>query len=39
MYTADLPTSPTTTISTFADDTAFLATDSDPAVAYQKLQT
>jgi hypothetical protein len=39
MYTADLPTSPTTTIATFADDTAVLATDSDPAVASQKLQT
>jgi hypothetical protein len=39
MYTADLPTSPTTTIATFADDTTILATDSDPAVASQKLQT
>jgi hypothetical protein len=39
IYTADLPTSPTTTIATFADDTAVLATDSDPAVASQKLQT
>jgi hypothetical protein len=39
MYTADLPTSPTTTIATFADDPAVLATDSDPAVASQKLQT
>jgi hypothetical protein len=39
MYTADLPSSPTTTIATFADDTAVLATDSDPAVASQKLQT
>jgi hypothetical protein len=39
LYTADLPTSPTTTIATFADDTAVLATDSDPAVASQKLQT
>jgi hypothetical protein len=38
MYTADLPTSPTATIATFADDTAVLATDSDPAVASQKLQ-
>jgi retron-type reverse transcriptase len=33
MYTVDLPASPTTTIATFADDTAVLATDSDPAVA------
>jgi hypothetical protein len=39
MYTADLPTSPTTTIASFADDTAVLATDSDPVVASQKLQT
>jgi hypothetical protein len=39
MYTADLPTSPTTTIATFADDTADLATDSDLAVESQKLQT
>jgi hypothetical protein len=38
MYTADHPTSPTTTIATFAYDTAVLATDSDPAVASQKLQ-
>jgi hypothetical protein len=38
MYTADLPTSPTT-IATFADDTAVLAMDSDPTVAFQKLQT
>jgi hypothetical protein len=27
MYTADLPTSPTTTIATFGDDSAVLATD------------
>jgi hypothetical protein len=39
MYTANLPTSPTTTTATFADNTAILATDSDPAVAPQKLQT
>jgi hypothetical protein len=39
MYTADLPTSPTTTIATLADDTVVLATDSDPALAFQKLQT
>jgi hypothetical protein len=39
MYTADLPTSPTTTIATFADDTAVLATVSDPAVASQKFKT
>jgi hypothetical protein len=35
----DLPTSPTTTIATFAYDTAVLATDCDPAVASQELQT
>jgi hypothetical protein len=39
MYAADLPTSSTITIITFADDTAVLATDSDPAVASQKFQT
>jgi hypothetical protein len=39
LYTADLPTSPDSTIATFADDTAILATDPDPATASQKLQT
>jgi hypothetical protein len=39
LYTADLPTSPDSTIATFADDTAILATDPDPAIASQKLQT
>jgi hypothetical protein len=39
IYTADLPTSPVTTIATVADDTAILALDSDPAIASQKLQT
>jgi hypothetical protein len=39
LYTADLPTSPDTTIATFADDTAVLATDSNPAIASHKLQT
>jgi hypothetical protein len=38
IYTADLTTSPATTTATFADDTAILATDSDPAIASQKLQ-
>jgi hypothetical protein len=38
LYTADLPTSPDST-ATFADDTAVVATDSDPATASQKLQT
>jgi hypothetical protein len=39
LYTADLSTSPDTTIATFADDTAILATDPDPATASQNLQT
>jgi histone H2A len=39
LYTADLPTSPDATIVTFADDTAILATDPDPAIASEKLQT
>jgi retron-type reverse transcriptase len=39
LYTADLPTSPGSTTATFADDTAVVALDSDPAVASQKLQT
>jgi hypothetical protein len=34
----ELPASPATTTATFADDTAILATDSDPAIASQKLQ-
>jgi hypothetical protein len=38
IYTADLPTSPATTKATFADDTAILASDSDPATASLKLQ-
>jgi histone H2A len=39
LYTADLPTSSESTTETFADDTSVLATDSDPAIASQKLQT
>jgi hypothetical protein len=39
LYTADLPTSPDSTIATFADDTVILATDPDPVIASQKLQT
>jgi hypothetical protein len=38
LYNADLPTTDSTTIVTFADDTALLAIDSDPALASQKLQ-
>jgi hypothetical protein len=39
LYTADLPTSPESTTTTFADDTTVVATDSNPAIASQKLQT
>jgi hypothetical protein len=39
LYTADLPTSSGTTTPTFADDTAVVTIDSDPAIASQKLQT
>jgi hypothetical protein len=39
LYTVDLPTSPESIISTFAYDTAILATDPDSAIASQKLQT
>jgi hypothetical protein len=38
LCTADLPTSPGSITATFADDTAVVATDSDPATASQKLQ-
>jgi hypothetical protein len=38
LYTADLPISPDSTPATFADDTAVIATDYDPATAFQKLQ-
>jgi hypothetical protein len=34
-----LPTPPESTTESFADNTAVLATDSDPAIAPQKLQT
>jgi hypothetical protein len=37
LYTADLPTTNNTTIATFADDTTLLATNSDPALAFQQL--
>jgi hypothetical protein len=39
LYTTDLPTSPGSITATFADDTAVVATNSDPAIASQKLQT
>jgi hypothetical protein len=39
LYTVDLPTSPECTTATFANDTAVVATNSDPAIASQKLQT
>jgi hypothetical protein len=39
LYSADLPSSPESTTSTIADDTAVVAMDSDPTIASQKLQT
>jgi hypothetical protein len=39
LYTADLPTSPDTTIATFADDTVVLSTDSNLTIASHKLGT
>jgi hypothetical protein len=38
LYTAGLPTTNSTTIAKFADDTALLATNSDLALASQKLE-
>lgn len=39
IYTADLPTLSSTTVATFADDTAILATHEDPNTASRILQT
>jgi hypothetical protein len=39
LYTADLPTSPESTTATCANDIAVVTMDSDPAIAWQKLQT
>jgi hypothetical protein len=39
IYTADLPNFPECSTTTFADDTAVIATDSDPAIASHTLQT
>jgi hypothetical protein len=39
LYIADLPTTPGSLTATFADDTAILTWDSDPAAASQILQT
>lgn len=38
IFTADIPTTPNTTITTFADDTAILATSEVPALASEKTQ-
>lgn len=37
-YTADMPTTNNTTITTYVDDTALLAANNDPIVALQHLQ-
>jgi len=39
LYTADIPQSPNTTLSTFADDTAILSNHSNPITASANLQT
>jgi hypothetical protein len=38
LYTANLPPSPDSFTATFADNTAVVAADSDPATAFQKFQ-
>lgn len=38
LYTADFPTTRSTTIATFADDTVILASHTDPKIASVKLQ-
>jgi hypothetical protein len=39
LYTADLPTTRTTTVVTYADDTAILASHTNPTSASRNLQT
>jgi hypothetical protein len=39
LFTGDLPVSPETTSANFAEDTAVIATDNDPAITSSKLQT
>jgi hypothetical protein len=39
LFTADLQISSDTTSATFADDTAVIATDNNPAIASRKIQT
>jgi len=38
LFTADMPTTENTTISTFADDTAILSSNSDPKIANKSVQ-
>ncbi|MGL9778966.1 MAG: reverse transcriptase domain-containing protein [Wolbachia sp.] len=37
-YTADVPISPSTLLASFADDTALLSSNPDPAVVSEDLQ-